>query len=133
MNKIKVIRTMRVFVPVVTVALVIGDFILAGTVGEAGTYTAQIRIWFYSHLGMALFLPTVIGALWAHLCWTPGAEIEAIKQALRRKGYARMEEAMHLDGVPKYQVSISKNGSVGHRSEWELTPKQAWRDVELLG
>jgi hypothetical protein len=128
MNLTRVVHIIRWFVPLAIVVLGAGDCYLALRYGEPATYTAIIRSWFYACPFLTILLPTVIGALWAHFFWNPGAEIEALKYDLRRQGACYLEErSRFLDGRYVYCVYAgTEDGKCSGGSEWLSTPKDAW-------
>jgi hypothetical protein len=134
MNRSLSVHIMRIVVPLIAGTLIIVDCLLEFCVGNEATYTSIIRNWIYAWPSLTLFLTLSIGAVWAHLCWTPGAEVESIRRELRHMGAREITERSYLgsgnDYKQTFQVLVEgANPFVNIHSDWHPRAVRAWRQT----
>lgn len=130
----RIIRAMTRIVPILAALIIGADILLNSFVGDQATYTYVIRAAFYAHPVSYIIGAGAIGALWAHLCWTPGGEIEAIKHDLFTMGAETFMVDQSHDGLHKVTVIMPSDSP----DDWLISGKctsdrLAWREVWTQG
>jgi hypothetical protein len=98
-------RFITFFVPTVAVLLVGFDVFLNYVYGPDTTYTRVIRSAYYEYPSLAILLSASLGAVWAHLCWVPGASLQSMRREFKRLGGTYLTVEYYGDFVTPKVVS----------------------------
>ena len=113
-------------VPLLAILIIGADIVLDACFGSTATYTSVIRTFCYKQPAFWILLSGALGALWAHLCWTPGGEIMAIRYELERLGCWETKEVYRKG---QFCVEAHHYGINNPCSGWYPTARLAWRDA----